>query len=79
VHCANGSFTGAVGVELAAGRKRKLLIGAGARGWATFDALPDPGTAGTSLGYSVRTGRRALRSGKPLLIDVFAGARALGL
>jgi hypothetical protein len=77
---ASGSFTGAVGVEaLRAGKPpRKLIIGAGASGWATFDALRDPGTAGTSLPYSVRTAG-VIVHGKPLLIDVFAGARALGL
>jgi hypothetical protein len=79
---ANGSFTGAIGVEVvpASGRApRKLLIGSGATGWATFDAQPDPGTAGTSLSYSVRTGGVLLSSGQPLLVDVFAGANALGL
>jgi hypothetical protein len=79
---ANGSFTGAVGVEAiapGATRPRKLLIGNQALGWATFDALADPGTAGTSLSYSVRTAGVILKTGKPLLIDVFAGATALGL
>jgi hypothetical protein len=57
---------------------QKLLIGSGASGWATFDALPDPGTAGTSLPYSVRTGGVLLSSGRALLVDVFAGAKALG-
>jgi hypothetical protein len=79
---ANGSFTGAIGVEVvpASGRApQKLMIGSGATGWATFDALPDPGTAGTSLSYSVRTGGVLLSSGQPLLVDVFAGAKALGL
>jgi hypothetical protein len=78
---ASGSFTGAVGVEALTGQAtpRKLIVGGGASGWATFDALRDPGTAGTSLPYSVRTGGVILRSGEPLLIDVFAGARALGL
>lgn len=77
---ANGSFTGAVGVEVprAGKRPRKFIVGAGASGWATFDALRDPGTAGTSLPYSVRTAGVIVR-GKPLLIDVFAGAQALGL
>jgi hypothetical protein len=78
---ASGSFTGAVGVEALTGQTtpRKLIVGADASAWATFDALRDPGTAGTSLPYSVRTGGVILRSGEPLLIDVFAGARALGL
>jgi hypothetical protein len=77
---ASGSFTGAVGVEALTGQTTpgKLIVGAGASAWATFDALRDPGTAGTSLPYSVRTGGVILGSGEPLLIDVFAGARALG-
>jgi hypothetical protein len=79
---ANGAFTGAIGVEVlpASGRApQKLVVGSGPTGWATFDAQPDPGTAGTSLGYSVRTGGVLLSSGQPLLVDVFAGAKALGL
>ncbi|MDQ1465434.1 MAG: hypothetical protein QOC73_2375 [Actinomycetota bacterium] len=79
---ASGSFTGAVGVEAiapGAKRPRKLLIGNQAIGWATFDALADPGTAGTSLPYSVRTAGVISKAGTPLLIDVFAGAKALGL
>jgi hypothetical protein len=79
---ASGSFTGAVGVEVVPSSSRpaqKLLIGSGASGWLTSDALPDPGTAGTSLAYSVRTGGVLLSSGRPLLVDVYAGARALGL
>jgi hypothetical protein len=44
-----------------------------------FDALPDPGTSGTSLPYSVATGGMILNSGRALLVDVFAGAQALGL
>jgi hypothetical protein len=77
---AGGSFTGAAGVEFlpAPGKPpRKLLIGSGASGWETFDALPDPGTAGTSLPYSVRTAGVLRTTGQPLLIDVFAGAKAL--
>jgi hypothetical protein len=79
---ASGPFSGAVGVEvLASGQRQpsKLLIGHGARGWATFEGLPDPGTAGASLPYSVRTGGVMRHGRKALLIDVFAGARALGL
>jgi hypothetical protein len=79
---ASEGFTGAVGVEIltvGATVPHKLLIGRQASGWATFDALPDPGSAGTSLPYSVRTGGVILESGQPLLIDVFAGAKALGL
>jgi hypothetical protein len=79
---AGGSFTGAVGVEVVpagGGPAQKLLVGHAVRGWATADALPDPGTAGTSLAYSVRTGGVMLRGGRPLLVDVYAGARALGL
>ncbi|HEY4427930.1 MAG TPA: hypothetical protein VGN08_06980 [Solirubrobacteraceae bacterium] len=77
---ASASFGGAVGVEVvppSGGAPQKLLLGRNATGWATFDALPDPGTAGTSLPYSVRTAGVVLNSGRPLLVDVFAGARAL--
>jgi hypothetical protein len=77
-----GAFTGAVGVEvlrLGEGSPRTVLMGRDASAWATFDALRDTGTAGTSLPYSVRTGGVILNSGQPLLVDVFAGARALGL
>lgn len=76
---ASGSFTGAVGVEVLLPGKatpKKLLIGHGASGWATFEGLPDPGTEGTSLAYSVRT-RGVMRHHKALLIDVFEGARKL--
>jgi hypothetical protein len=79
---AAGSFTGAVGIEAKLPGQStpvKLLIGRGARSWATFDGLRDPGTAGTSLPYSVRTAGVILHGRKSLLIDVFAGARALGL
>jgi len=77
---ASGSFGGAVGVEiLAAGAKKPktLKVGNGAGRWATFDGQPDPGTAGTSLRYSVRTAG-VMRGGRPLLIDVYAGSAALG-
>jgi hypothetical protein len=77
---AGEGFGGAVGAEVlspGANVPRKLLIGRQARGWATFDALRDPGTAGTSLAYSVRTGGVILKSGEPLLVDVFAGAGVL--
>jgi len=77
---AAGSFTGAVGVETlepTRTKPRKVLIGGGASGWATFDGLPDPGTAGTSLAYSVRTAGVITSTGRPLLIDVYAGAKAL--
>jgi hypothetical protein len=79
---AGEGFGGAVGVEvLAPGRTKpqKLLIGSQAQGWATFDGQRDPGTAGTSLAYSVRTAGVIRSTGAPLLIDVFAGAKALGL
>jgi hypothetical protein len=78
---AGEGFTGAVGVEvLPTGAKapQKLLVGHQASGWATFDALPDPGTAGTSLHYSVRTGGVIPSTGPPLLIDVYGGTTALG-
>jgi hypothetical protein len=79
---ASGAFTGAVGVKvLPVGKTtpRTYLIGSSARGWATFDGQPDPGTAGTLLTYSVRTGGVIPTKGSPLLVDVFAGARAFGL
>jgi hypothetical protein len=76
---AGGSFTGAVGVETVKpdGTVQKLLVGHQAKGWVTFDAMPDPGTGGTSLPYSVRTAGVTLANGKSLLIDVFAGANQL--
>ena len=46
-----------------------------ATGWATFEALPDPGTAGAGLSYSVRTAGVIRNTGGPLLIDVFEGSR----
>jgi hypothetical protein len=78
---ASAGFGGAVGVEVLpanGGPARKLLVGSNASGWATFDAQPDPGTAGTALPYSVRTAGVLLGTGQPLLVDVFAGAKALG-
>ena len=78
---AGEGFAGAVGVEvLPAGAKapQTLLIGHQASGWATFDAMPDPGTAGTPLRYSVRTGGVMLSTGGPLLVDTYSGASALG-
>jgi hypothetical protein len=77
---ASGGFSGAVGVEtLAPGSTKpsKRLIGATASAWATFDGLRDPGTAGTSLAYSVRTSGVLGTTGRPTLIDVFAGAKVL--
>jgi hypothetical protein len=79
---ASGAFTGAVGLKVPPTGKttpRTYLIGSSARGWATFDGQPDPGTAGTSLTYSVRTGGVIPTKGSPLLVDVFAGAKAFGL
>ncbi len=79
---AEGAFTGAVGVEVkppGARKPRTLLVGSQAIGWATFDAQPDPGTAGTGLPYSVRTAGVITSSGRPLLVEVYAGARTLGL
>jgi hypothetical protein len=77
---ASEGFTGAVGVEVqkAPGTKPRTLIpGQTASGLATFDGLRDPGTAGTSLPYSVRTAGVILSGGGPLLIDVYAGASVL--
>jgi hypothetical protein len=76
---AGEGFGGAVGVkalDASTGKPRVLLIGRKAKGWATFDGLADPGTAGTGLRYSVRTGG-VIVGGKPLLIDVYAGAQSL--
>jgi hypothetical protein len=78
---AGEGFGGAVGVEVvpAPGKPPKtLLLGRNLKGWATFEGLPDPGTAGTALSYSVRTGGVILNTGGTLLVDVFAGAQALG-
>ena len=76
-----GAFTGAVGVKVLPPGKttpRTYLVGSSARGWATFDGQPDPGTAGTTLAYSVRTGGVFPPIGKAILVDVFSGERALG-
>ena len=75
-------FTGAVGVEVVepGGSKSLLKVGttAGdASGWATYLATPDAGTAGTAYPYSTAT-RGVIVGGKALLIDVVAGATALG-
>jgi hypothetical protein len=77
---ASGSFTGAVGVEVLPPGKtttRTYILGSSARGWVTFDGQPDPGTEGTALAYSVRTGGVLPAKGKPILVDVYAGAKAL--
>ena len=57
--------------------ERELLIGHQARGWATLDGVPDPGTPGTSLPYSVSTRGVMLKRHRLLLINVFEGAKAL--
>jgi hypothetical protein len=78
---AGEGFSGAVGVEVLspkAKRPRKLLIGSSATGWAMFDGMPDSGTAGTGLAYSVSTAGVTRPTAGPLLVDVYAGARALG-
>jgi hypothetical protein len=79
---ASGAFTGAVGVEILEpghNTPTKLLIGSQARGWANFYGEADPGTAGTSLPYSVSTRGVILKKDHtPLLIDVYAGASKLG-
>jgi hypothetical protein len=77
---AGPGFSGAVGVETrppSSTKPRKFIIGSTASAWATFDGLADPGTAGTSLPYSVRTAGVLGLRGTPLLIDVFAGAKVL--
>jgi hypothetical protein len=78
---ASEGFSGAIGVEILRAKAKKpqqLLIGTNASGWAMFDGMPDPGTAGTGLAYSVSTGGVTRPTGGPLLVDVYAGARALG-
>ncbi len=79
---AGAGFAGAVGVEvLRPGKTRPqtILIGRQASAWATFDGQRDPGTAGTPLPYSVRTRGVIVGARSPLLIDVFEGAKELGL
>lgn len=74
-------FTGAIGVEVVepSGAKKILkLRHGGVSGWATYDGTVDPGTAGTAYKYSVST-RGVIIHGRPLLIDVFSGAKDLGL
>ncbi|MHB8340496.1 MAG: hypothetical protein ACYDB7_04895 [Mycobacteriales bacterium] len=73
---ATAGFTGAVGVIVVnpGGQEATYLIGGNATGWATFDGVPDPGTAGTALPYSVSTAGVTVACGAPLLVDVFAGA-----
>jgi hypothetical protein len=80
ITCPSG-FSGAVGIEVVepGGGKRLLVVGKhGVNGWATYDGTPDAGTAHSSYRYSVST-RGVLLRRKPLLIDVFTGARDLGL
>jgi hypothetical protein len=71
---ASGAFTGAVGVGLADGRE--YLLGRNAVAFATFDGMPDPGTGGTALPYSVSSAGVILADGSPLLIDVFSAGEA---
>jgi hypothetical protein len=68
-------FGGAVGVETS--QLQKYVLGHGAKGFATFESRPDPGTAGTGLPYSVSTAGVIQSNGSVLLIDVFAGAQIL--
>ena len=74
-----GGVRRAVGVEAVQpnGGVARLLVVQQETGWVTFDAMPDPGTTGASLPYSVRTAGVMLNTGQPLLIDVFAGAARL--
>jgi hypothetical protein len=76
-------FTGAVGVRVVEpdGTLRTIRVASAsgdASGWATYLATTDTGTAGTSYGYSTAT-RGVVVGGHALLLDVFAGARDLGL
>ncbi|MHB8593952.1 MAG: hypothetical protein ACYDB3_06400, partial [Acidimicrobiales bacterium] len=75
------SFTGATAIMVVEpdGTHREIAAGPGTgAAWATYDATPDPGTAGTTYPYSVNT-RGVITATGPLLIDVFSGASALGL
>ena len=74
-------FSGAVGVEVIETNGSKAVIDVGsapgdAGAWATYLATPDAGTAGTSFGYSTST-RGVIVDGRPLLVDVVAGADQL--
>src|SRR5207247_7543217 len=70
-------FGGAVGVEVSQqGVPQKYLIGHGARGFATFDSRPDPGTTSTRLRYSVSSAGVTQTDGSVLLIDVLPRAHA---
>lgn len=90
-------FTGAVGVEVfePGGKKVIYCVGSSSAGicsgeavehalsWATFDGFPDPGTAGTSLPYSVSTAGVMLpgshgKQDRAILVDVYAGAGERG-
>lgn len=73
---ASDGFAGAVGVVVRTpgGSSQTFVVGCNARGWVTFNGSPDPGTAGTPLAYSVSTAGVLLTSGRPLLVDVFAGS-----
>ena len=76
-------FTGAVGVRVVTpgGARQTIDVGTGAgdaSAWATYLATADSGTSGTAYPYSTAT-RGVIVDGQPVLIDVMAGARALGL
>jgi len=75
---AQSGFQGAAGVEIAqpGGGTKTYLFGKDFNQYVTFESRPDPGTAGTTLPYSVSTAGILLH-GKVLLIDVFKGANAL--
>ncbi|MHB1710767.1 MAG: hypothetical protein ACYCV7_05110 [Acidimicrobiales bacterium] len=77
---AGSGFSGAVGVEVVLPTGKTAVYGVGpgtGTRWANFDGMPDAGTPGTSLPYSVSTAGVILPSGKPLLVDVYAGAARL--
>jgi hypothetical protein len=76
---ASDGFEGAAGIEVVNpdGSTTTYLLGRDATAYATFDARPDPGTAGTSLPYSVNSAGVVLSSGQVVLADVFAGASEL--
>lgn len=80
-------FTGAIGVVAFGSNGRRTVYCVGNQGarpcqgsgvvhataWATFDGTRDPGTAGTSLPYSVSTAGMMLPSGEAMLVDVYTG------
>jgi hypothetical protein len=75
------NFNGAVGVDVIQPNGKHVVykIGSTAKGWATFDGTPDPGTPLPKLAYSTSTAGIILPSGKVILIDVYKGAQLMAL